>query len=252
MKRFIGRRVDGALLVTCLFAVNCGDDSTNTAGSGGAGGSGGEATGGAPTTTSGGGGSGGEDLALADGSPCVDSTDCASGKCYDGGQIGKTCGECEVDADCSEFGCNPPSGGPMGATSGSTCSDGSVGSGCETDAACAVGLKCAPGPLDVVGTTCGECLEDADCTDGTICAARFDFTTFSSFRECIPSNTLEDGEVCEVGSTACVNLCVLVMSPVGQLGVCAICETDADCVDGGTCVLPSVGTGGVVLGQCQI
>ena len=192
---------------------------------------------------------------VANGDACMASADCESGFCYDTMALGAFCGECESDADC-EWGCNPPQN-PMlpGTSATSQCGDGSASSGCESDEACAEGLVCSVGGFGFGVGSCGECAADADCTDGLLCTIEIDFDAFSSTTRCIEPSSLPDGALCDFeasGDEACEGSCVEVAFAAGSLGVCSVCETDADCDDGLACLPPGLDLmgGGTIPGEC--
>lgn len=197
----------------------------------------------------------GPSMPAAHGEPCTSPDDCMSGICYDAGFAGQFCGECQSDADCSEFGCSQPLN-PLvpGITSGSTCGDGSAGSGCQSDDACQDDLRCVPATISLVpGNSCGECGTDADCPDGRLCSDVFTFEGFPSTTACVEPGSLPDATTCDhdgSGDDACENLCVETSLMFGTIGVCNICESDADCLDGQACIPPMLNMGSIVPGAC--
>lgn len=245
------------LLLLCTVSSGCGDDGGDDGAPASA--TGGDDTGGVDSTEGVAGdapaSSSGPPPPAADGEPCTVSADCASGACYDTMVLGAYCGKCEIDADC-EWGCNPPQN-PMlpGMSAVSQCGDGSAGSGCVSDEACAGDLVCSIGGFGFGSGSCGECNADAGCADGRLCTIEIDLGAFSSTTRCVEPSSLPDGAFCEFesdGDEACVGSCVEATFPAGSLGVCSSCETDADCADGLTCLPPGIDVmGGVVIpGEC--
>jgi hypothetical protein len=183
---------------------------------------------------------------LPNGDTCSESDECESGSCYLAGILGGICGECLDDDDCV-WGCGAPN--PLGMPpTGSTCDDGGVGAGCETDAACQMTLTCAeiisvPGIIDING--CSECEIDADCDE--LCSPNYEasFTEFEGHWECITAGSLPLGAGCNLagsGDAACDSTFCASADIMGllQIGVCSECEIDMDCGAGGTCEAPQV------------
>lgn len=193
---------------------------------------------------------------LPDGAECNQDDQCASGSCFVTG-IGGLCGECSGDEDC-EFGCSLPN--PLATPpEGSTCTDGNLGDGCETDAACP-GLECVnvidiPGILEA--NTCGECSEDADCMPDQVCDISLDIANLGGVWTCVATGSVGMGEFCAQdgsGDEACTSGHCASASLKGLLefGVCSECEVNSDCNAGQTCVEPEVGLdGSVVPGFCE-
>ena len=173
-----------------------------------------------------------------DGSSCAADCECVSDTCFLIPALGGICGECAGDADCDGGGCtvpNPISDPPVG----SSCTDGSAGTGCETTEVCQDDLEC--GTLIEVPdifrlATCGECLEDADCEGEQLCSPTVDLASFSGERQCVEAGTVENGQICDqngTGNEACSSgICATVsIMAVVQLGVCGECGVDGDCND---------------------
>src|SRR5262245_44826300 len=84
------------------LAIGCGGNPTGTGGTGGTGGS----TGGTGGSTGGTGGTGGTAQGKADGSPCVESSECESGYCLTqadfGFPNGYCTGACNTFVECAE------------------------------------------------------------------------------------------------------------------------------------------------------
>jgi len=173
-----------------------------------------------------------------DGGGCTEDCECESESCFFIAAIGGICGECKGDDDCEGGGCSIPN--PLAEPpTGAFCSDGSNGTGCETDAACADGLSCgtlleAPGILTLA--TCGECLVDGDCDNGQLCSPTIDIGAFTGELLCVDPGTVPNGQACDhlgTGSDACESgICATIdVMSVIQIGVCGECDVDADCMD---------------------
>lgn len=170
-----------------------------------------------------------------DGSMCQESCECGSDACFVLGPLGGLCGECIVDADCPDGGCtipNPLSEPPEGAV----CNDGSLGGGCQTDAACQDPLICVtvidiPGILTSV--TCSECEADADCVAG-LCSPDYEIQALSGHWICVDVGSVPNGGACDFlgsGDAACASGHCAIGDLLGvtQIGVCGECEDDGDC-----------------------
>lgn len=176
-----------------------------------------------------------------DGEMCGAPSDCMSGNCYALGFAGAWCGPCDEDGDCKEGGCSPPS--PFKTPSVSACNDGSLGSGCRSDAACQAGLTCSPAfeiaEIFLEVLTCGACKGDADCMAGLICAPKFSVPDFNGANVCMAPGSLPQDSYCRLdnGGQACASgICSVVeIMGVAKLGACGQCESDADC-NGAACV----------------
>jgi hypothetical protein len=181
---------------------------------------------------------------LPNGDACDADRQCESGFCYLSGILGGICGECLDDDDCV-WGCGSPA--PLvDPPTGSTCDDGGIGAGCQTDAACQMTLACAevlnvPGVVAING--CSECEVDGDCDE--LCTPVYDFLEFEGHWECIAAGSLPLGSACDYagsGDAACDSGFCAVADIMGivQIGVCSECEVDDDCGAGGTCDPPQV------------
>lgn len=172
-----------------------------------------------------------------DGEDCNTDSDCNSGHCFSLIGTGGICGECSSDADCS-LGCTPPgvlSTPPRPAA----CSDGTEGSGCETDGACATGLVCADIVALALGyslRSCSECATDADCAPAEVCGVSFDFSEQSAYRECASPSTRQLGEICSEGSDCASGVCSPFSFPEGtEIGVCGECNSSTECSEAMSC-----------------
>jgi len=175
------------------------------------------------------------------GDSCTEPSECQSGHCYVIPMLGGLCGECTSDADC-RYGCgtaNPLLDPPAP----STCDDGLLGAGCESDDSCESDFVCAA-VLDIPGVitvgTCGTCRGSGDCGSGQACNLIADYVTVQGQHECVTVGSEPDGETCSLpfdGEAACANHCAPV-SVMGlfELGVCGECRDGADCGNGGTCL----------------
>ena len=192
------------------------------------------------------------------GPQCMSNEECESGMCFLAGILGGICSECLSDADC-RWGCtmpNPLTDPPTGAT----CSDGTIGGGCETDGACMDPLLCGliidvPGVLSI--RTCGECLADADCSDGQLCSPNVRIDEVAGDRVCVDPGSKANGESCnldgtgaECTSTHCGHADVMGLV---EIGVCSECNTvtGEGCDDGLSCEPPMVDFDGTMVpGTC--
>jgi hypothetical protein len=176
------------------------------------------------------------------GATCTSDDECGSCNCYVVPFLGGQCGECNEDVDCADStggGCTPPN--PF-MSNGSTCNTGEAGGGCESTEVCMDGLTCGT-VLDLLGliqiSTCGECMTDADCTD-QICAPVVIVQDFNGQNTCIDQNSLGQDSFCNLtgnGNDACMSgICSTIdIMGLAQVGACGECNTDADCMGGGTC-----------------
>jgi hypothetical protein len=184
----------------------------------------------------------GEPDALPNGAACDLDLQCVSSFCFVVGPLGGICGECEADTDCDAGGCSVPLPLAM-PPEGAVCNDGSLGDGCDTDAACADALVCAliidvPGVL--TNETCGECAIDADCGPAEVCSPAYDVPVFGGAWTCAGEGTLPNGSGCRLdglGPAACASGICTPGDVLGllELGVCGACQFDIECPMGQTC-----------------
>ncbi len=187
-------------------------------------------------------GSTGEPGGLPNGSACDLDPQCDSNSCFVVGPLGGICGECEADTDCDAGGCSVPLPLAM-PPQGAVCNDGSLGDGCDTDAACADALVCAliidvPGIL--TNETCGECAIDADCGPAEVCSPDYDVPAFGGAWRCEGEGSLPNGSGCRLdgfGPFACASGICTPGDVLGllELGVCGACAFDNECPFGQTC-----------------
>jgi hypothetical protein len=179
---------------------------------------------------------------------CTSDDECPNSYCYVIPFLGGMCGECSSDDHCTN-GCTPPNylgpedlGPDCLPVSGAYCNDGSLGEGCETDAACVGGLTCELA-MDLLGLImingCSDCASDADC-GAQICTAIIEFGAFRGHKTCIPPGSLAQNEMCDLegnGDEACASgICSTVdIMGLAQIGVCGECDYDGDCGFGGIC-----------------
>ncbi len=193
------------------------------------------------------------------GGACADGCDCVTEECFVVGPLGGVCSECDSDEDCPDdnSGCN--FGNPLNGTA-AVCSDGSVGSGCESADACQDGLFC-PSLIEVPGiisvSTCSECAVDADCM-GQICVPTYDIENIAGNYQCVDAGTIPDNEGCNLtgDGSECMSANCAPASLMGipVVAVCSPCNEDEDCGMGETCQFPEVAVNGTALelvpGEC--
>lgn len=172
-----------------------------------------------------------------DGEACNIDSDCKSGSCFALVGTAGICGACDSDADC-QLGCTPPG---MFSTPPrpSSCGEGQLGSGCETDSACKRGYTCADITTLSLGYTlrsCSECDSADDCDGGEICGVSFSFADQSAHRECAAPSTRGLGQICEHDDECASALCSTFTFPEGTaVGVCGECNSDSDCASPTSC-----------------
>lgn len=189
------------------------------------------------------------------GEMCQTDSECAEDLFCNGVPgFGGICSECSSDADCATGNCTF-----QGSYFG--CGDGGQGQMCESDEVCGDGLYCA----EVVnlgglfnGNFCSECKVDSDCEDGQLCAPQVEFMdlmNISGQRSCIEPKTAPHNQLCDAqgsGDEQCMGFCTTAdVMGLLQIGVCGECETDSDCMDGGTCNPAMVGFSGFSGSTCS-
>lgn len=127
------------------------------------------------------------------------------------------------------------------------CNDGGLGAGCNSEAGCQPQLVCEgfleiPGIIDARG--CSECSSDFNCPMGTRCGVFADIETMQGYRACVVPGTVPNGEACDLngsGDEQCASghCAQATIMGIVALGICSVCEDDADC-GGGSCVLPEI------------
>jgi hypothetical protein len=192
-------------------------------------------------------------------STCASDDECSSCRCFPWEGIPGVCGECIFDADCEKGGCTPPPFSQGLMPQGAVCNEGELGDGCETDAACQLGLTCVE-VLDMsfvwTRSSCSECVVDDDCTDDEVCAPTYDVLGFAGYYSCVEPKTRALGEGCDLDGSAgasCESLSCAPAQVMGLtvIGVCNPCDSADDCSDGDVCTLPYTdGNMQVVVGAC--
>jgi len=181
---------------------------------------------------------------------CTDASGCgcASGQCFLMPILGGWCGECQVDAHCSDGGCTIPN--PVAGV-GAACNKGEPGAGCQSDEVCAdpnfaqcnTVLK-VEGILTV--STCGECKTNVDCPQGLKnCSPVYDLPAFSGMFECVADASVPNNEGCNlqlagdqpIGNKACQSGFCGTGNVMGLLtmGICGECNANSDCNPGEEC-----------------
>jgi hypothetical protein len=179
-------------------------------------------------------GDGDGDGLFANGDTCSLDQECASGNCFVIPFLGGRCGECNEDVDCPDGGCT--SFNPFG-NDAPMCNLGQSGGGCESDAACQLGLSCV-NIFDLLGlisvNTCSSCASDLDCQGLDICAPMFDLAAWQGSAQCIPPGSLPQDSSCSLdgnGDQACMSgICSVVdIMAIAEIGACGECNNNADC-----------------------
>ncbi|MGH1349152.1 MAG: hypothetical protein ACRBN8_46910 [Nannocystales bacterium] len=172
-----------------------------------------------------------------DGEACTVDSDCKSENCF--ALIGTPgiCGACDSDADC-QLGCTPP-GILSTPPKPSSCGEGQLGSGCETDGACKPGYTCADIAAIALGYTlrsCSECDSSNDCETGEVCGVSFSFSEQTAHRECAAPSTRGLGEICDQDGDCASARCSTFTFPEGtEIGVCGECNDASDCASPTSC-----------------
>ncbi|MGB1016818.1 MAG: hypothetical protein ACPG4T_21945, partial [Nannocystaceae bacterium] len=119
-----------------------------------------------------------------------------------------------------------------------TCTNGGVGSFCQSQAGCAEGLFCDDLIDDValLPKACGECSSDADCPNDMRCTPSINVEQFSGNKFCAAPGSVANDGMCPVGGdNVCASgHCGLVDVGLFEVGVCGECKSDNDCP--GTCM----------------
>jgi len=177
---------------------------------------------------------------LVNGLECMSGVECQTGNCYkiplplDDLPPG-ICSECDSDQDCVDKGlgisCTVDP-----ATLGAACTDGGLGSFCESQAACKPQYWCDEILNDADGLlpdSCSECRDDVDCKDGKRCTPRVDLTMYTGNKYCAAPGSVPNDGLCPefTGNGVCANGHCNVINIVGMLdvGICGQCSSDADC-----------------------
>ncbi len=228
-----------------------GGGATGDGSSGGAD-SGGSTTGGSGTGST----TGGNPNGKPDGEPCSLDDECMSGNCYLI-PMGGFCAACNEDADCPAGGCQVDLDNQT-----ATCTDGSLGTMCGTDAACGAGLVCAE-LFDAKGfvnaSFCSTCKTDEDCPGAELCAPQYVDGELAGYRTCVAPGSVPNDQGCPVdgngvgNDAACASGICNVADAFGLgilIGVCGECETSQDC-GGGVCIDAVASLMGVQGAKCQ-
>ncbi|MEZ4452113.1 MAG: hypothetical protein R3B09_21795 [Nannocystaceae bacterium] len=197
------------------------------------------------STSTTGGGTTGNPNGLPNGSECTDPAMCMSGNCYTiplpiNDLPAGICGVCDEDQDCVDAGlgisCSVDVAGYT-----SKCTDGALGSFCQSQAACKDGLYCQeliPGVGGLLPMSCSECRDDGDCPGSARCTPKIDVDAYNGNKYCAQPGSVANDEMCplEGGDAVCLSGHCTVVDVGGLImaGVCGECSTNADC-GGGTC-----------------
>jgi len=194
--------------------------------------------------------------ALPNGEQCESDADCVSMNCYEIPMFGGVCSECNSDDDCIDSGAGISCSLDAGSMQ-AVCTEGGLGTTCESQESCADPLICGeviPGTFGLVPTSCGECGESSDCKDGQICSPKVDFMMLNGYLTCVEESSVPNNELCptnDEGNLACESGKCGDVSVMGfiNLGVCGECLNDEDCMDG-TCT-PGAFEGGIMGSVCS-
>ncbi len=194
---------------------------------------------------------------LPNGSECSSPSQCMSGNCFtlslpvDGLPSG-ICGVCDQDQDCVDANLGTAcSIDVMGMKT--VCTNGGVGSFCESQAACADGLYCdelIEGLQGLLPMACGECRTDDDCPGNSRCTPSINVAQFSGNKYCAATGSVPNDNLCPLGANdVCASgHCGVVDVGFVQVGVCGACSSDSDCP--GTCT-PGSFSDGFVGSVCE-
>ncbi len=172
------------------------------------------------------------------GSECSSAGECMSGNCYliplpVGDLPDGVCGICDEDQDCVDAGLGIACSVDV-VTQQTTCTDGGVGSFCQSPAGCMDGLYCSDlidGANGLLPKACGTCQTDADCGGNDRCTPSVDVVNYSGSRFCAsPGSVANDGLCPEGANEVCAsNHCTLLDLQFLKVGVCGECSSDNDC-----------------------
>lgn len=178
---------------------------------------------------------------LPNGSECMTPAVCQTGDCYvvkipvEGLPPG-ICSECDADQDCVDKGLGIACTVDASDFSG-VCTDGGLGSFCESQNACKAGYFCeelVAGAQGLLPSACSECRDDADCDGGKRCTPRIDVGMYEGNKFCAAPGSVPNDGMCPIptGNDVCANGHCNTLNLFGMLdvGVCGACATDADCV----------------------
>ncbi len=172
------------------------------------------------------------------GSECSSAAECMSGNCYliplpVGDLPDGVCGICDEDQDCVDAGLGIACSVDV-VTQQTTCTDGGVGSFCQSQAGCKDGLYCSDlidGANGLLPKACGTCLTDADCGGADRCTPSVDVVNYSGSRYCAPPGSVANDGLCPEGAdgVCASNHCTLLDLQFLKVGVCGECSSDDDC-----------------------
>jgi hypothetical protein len=181
---------------------------------------------------------------LPNGSECASDDACMSGNCFTitlpvEGLPAGICGVCDEDQDCVDAGlgiaCSIDVPGMQTA-----CTEGGVGSFCDSPEGCKDGLFCdelVDGLGGLLPMACGTCRTDADCLGDARCTPEVDVVGYSGHKYCAEPESIDNDGLCPIdgGDGSCVSgHCAAVDLGFVTVAVCGECSTDGDC-GGGTC-----------------
>lgn len=180
-----------------------------------------------------------------DGAACNSDGECQSGNCFEillpvDGLPPGVCSPCDEDADCVSAGTGTACS-LDGPTLTAKCTDGGLGSFCQSQAACQPDLFCSvlvPGAEKLLPQACSQCDADADCAAGLRCVPKVDVVQYSGHKYCAGPGSVSNDGLCALtnGDALCLSghCTILDLAGLLQVGVCGECSTDADC-NGKTC-----------------
>lgn len=200
---------------------------------------------------------------LPNGAECMSNAQCMTDNCY---KINipvedlppGICSECDADADCVAAGtgisCTVDSG-----TLGGVCTDGGLGSYCQSQAACQPQLFCDPlidGAQGLLPNACNECRTDGDCDAPKRCVPAIDIVAYTGKKSCLAPGTVANDGLCPLtgGGPICLSgICnILDVGGLLEVGVCGECAADADCAQIGlTTCTPSKFDSGFIGSVCM-